>query len=144
MQDQQNFENKRKFKRADVDLIVECFMGADDSIELDIEVVDISAGGMKAITPRQLVPESYVLLVFYLPNEETQIKIDEMLKKKSIVVRDETFAKDKFEVKAEVVWSKPSATKEGEYDTGLNFVFLNDITRTMIDSFVELRDGGEV
>ncbi|MBF0494454.1 MAG: PilZ domain-containing protein [Candidatus Omnitrophica bacterium] len=93
-----NRTDVRKYKRGKTHFDVTFLTGDGHSIVIGSKSSDISIGGMKIFSSRELVPSDNLLVLFTLP-----------------------YPPDKMEIPSTIIWSKPSEKKRDWFEAGLRF-----------------------
>ncbi|HNX91098.1 MAG TPA: PilZ domain-containing protein [Candidatus Omnitrophota bacterium] len=145
MDDQKTTDSKelRQYERTPVTVPITCYLGTTSFIQLTVDTKDLSEGGMRIVIPRELIAGSEITVVFYLPNSMTSSRLEE-LRKRNMIPKDKNYAKDRFELSAEIVWIHPSKDVPSWFDAGLKFLFLDDVQQRTLHEFVQKHQKGEL
>lgn len=109
----ENFQDRREHKR--VEGFFEVFVNLNPEIPDKFYCIseDISEGGMRIRTPRPLKDRNHAILTFSLPNNPTQITAQVV-----------------------VAWASTNPKEDGYYESGIQFLFINDAEKKAIRSYI--------
>ena len=106
-------QEKRKHKRVNSHLMATCVTDQHHTIKVPLTGKDISEGGLRVTTNRELIKGGQVLVYLQLPREDKRL-----------------------EIPAEIVWIKPSETQKDWFLVGMKFLFIGEEQQQQLRDFI--------
>jgi len=110
----ENFENKRKHKRYNCEITVQFVPTSHLGLECKCKGRDISEGGIGFLLSREPLDGADADVFLDLPKTNSKLRL-----------------------RAKVVWSHPSKTRTGVYESGVEFIGISDEKREILRQYLE-------